>query len=336
MTGTIEADSFRSELYKIETRSSDPSNPSQGERWLRTDLQDLSANKYGEFRWFDGASINAVNVVATGSTRSSVEEVLRVQTPNGIGVIPTVTPPGDAHYASQRFRHAGADYGLGATSLPDGEISRWEFEDNGDTTTAIDSVGSNDGSINGATYTSDAKKGSYALSFDGGSDYVDLGGPGPLEGIGAFSIVGWVTTRNSSVSGDKRIYANDSNNVVQFVRTTDGSSREPDRIALRISTDGSWSGFITSTSEVSANTWFHVAGTWDGADGATEVYFNGTKEKSVTTQTGSLNEPNDTAFIGINNAGGDPDGNEWNGRMDNLRLYDKALTDQEVSNLYNS
>jgi hypothetical protein len=118
--GIIEAGLFRSERVKLETRTSDPASPADGERWLRTDL-DSGTDKLAELRWFDGSVTNGIKVVAPGSTDSDIAEVLRVETPNGTGVVPAVSPPGDAIYSSQRLRHAGADYGLGVIDIPDGK-----------------------------------------------------------------------------------------------------------------------------------------------------------------------------------------------------------------------
>ena len=115
--GIIEAGLFRTERVELETRTSDPASPADGERWLRTDL-DGETDKLAELRWHDGSSTRSINVVAPGSTDTDVEEVLRIQTPNGTGVVPAVSPPGDAGFPSQRLRHAGTDYGLGAVDIP--------------------------------------------------------------------------------------------------------------------------------------------------------------------------------------------------------------------------
>jgi hypothetical protein len=116
----------RTERIQLETRSSDPSNPTNGEAWLRTDL--TGTDKVGEYRWFDGASVNAVDVVTPGSTSAPVEDVLRVQTPSGKGVIKTA-PRSDAKYPEQSLQHAGSPLGLGYSAIPDSVVDNFEDGD---------------------------------------------------------------------------------------------------------------------------------------------------------------------------------------------------------------
>jgi len=54
--------------------------------------------------------------------------------------------------------------------VTDGLVAHYKM-DSGSGSTAVDSAGSNDGTINGATWSSSAKQGSHCLSFSGG-DYV--------------------------------------------------------------------------------------------------------------------------------------------------------------------
>jgi len=91
--GIAESGLFRQERVKLNGRTSDPSNPEPGESWLRFDL-DGETDKYGEFRVYDGSSVQSVAIVAPGTTQTEAEEVLRVQTPSGVGVIwADLSPP---------------------------------------------------------------------------------------------------------------------------------------------------------------------------------------------------------------------------------------------------
>jgi len=65
------------------------------------------------------------------------------------------------------------------TAIPDSGLLRYEFEDDSDTTTAIDSwesdtVAAYDGTINGATYSTESNVGNRSLSFDGNDDDVAI------------------------------------------------------------------------------------------------------------------------------------------------------------------
>lgn len=54
-----------------------------------------------------------------------------------------------------------------APDIPDSVETQYRFEDDSDTTTALDGVGSNNATISGPTYTSNAAKGSHAIEDDG-------------------------------------------------------------------------------------------------------------------------------------------------------------------------
>lgn len=59
---------------------------------------------------------------------------------------------------------------VGATEIPDSVVTQYRYEDDSDTTVAIDSIGNNPATISGATYTADAIVGSLALDHDGSDD----------------------------------------------------------------------------------------------------------------------------------------------------------------------
>jgi len=113
--------------------------------------------------------------------------------------------------------------GLGGGAIPDPVVSLYEFEDDSNTSTAVDSEGSNDLNINGATYSSTAAVGSLALSHDGsGNDAVsqntaDLSAAGDTDGIG---LSAWLYFP-SGVDGGSTTYAAgwgaDTNNFLQLL-----------------------------------------------------------------------------------------------------------------------
>jgi hypothetical protein len=75
-------------------------------------------------------------------------------------------------------------------------ISHWKL-DEGSGSTTYDSVGDNDGTIYGATWTSGQIEG--ALSFDGVDDYVDIGDKASLDfGMDDFTLSAWIKTSMSA------------------------------------------------------------------------------------------------------------------------------------------
>jgi hypothetical protein len=93
--------------------------------------------------------------------------------------------------------------------------------------------------------------------------------------------------------------------------------------------DGSVSG-ITGGLTLNTGQWYHLAGTYDDSTGEWTVYVDGTE---AATASGSI----DTAFDGS----GSQIGNHPNetrgidGRIDGVRVYDRALSAEEVASLAN-
>jgi hypothetical protein len=210
-------------------------------------------------------------------------------------------------------------------AIPDSGVSRWKYEDDSDTSTAIDSWGTEDGSISGATYTTDSQVGTYALSFDGADDSVGPFTNSAYSFTNNFSLSAWVKintdeTRNPIlVKGFDR--AVDSN--VDYSLTVGG-----DRYQIKVS-DGSNSDKVN----ISGNTtgvWKHLCGTYDGSQ--LKLYIDGVEEGSVSS---SINiADNWDLYHGFSTSSKGT--SYFNGIIDDPRIYSKALTATEADNLYNT
>lgn len=174
--GILEYERYRTERVGFATPTSDPANPAAGEAWLRLDLADAPNDKYGEFRFYDGSGVRSVDVIAPGTGDAPVEEPLRVQTPNGVGVVKAAARA-EATYPEFSLQHNGSPLGLGYAAIPDSEanqklVHRWILDDVG-TGTATDSEGSADGTVNGVSNVNGDWAGGSAGDGDGTDDYIE-------------------------------------------------------------------------------------------------------------------------------------------------------------------
>src|SRR4029079_5280514 len=81
--------------------------------------------------------------------------------------------------------------------------------------------------------------------------------------------------------------------------------------------------WTNGTSAMALNTWTHIAMTWDGT--TQRLFINGT-QVGTRAVTGTL--PNSTGALRF---GGNTVWSEWfAGRLDEIRIYDRALTQAEV------
>jgi hypothetical protein len=84
-------------------------------------------------------------------------------------------------------------------------------------------------------------------------------------------------------------------------------------------------------------TWFLVAVTWDGgfAANSAKIYINGVDQTGSVALGAAGSNPDDTESLMVGNgANGSP--GFFNGSMDNLRIYRRTLTPQEILAYYNA
>lgn len=222
---------------------------------------------------------------------------------------------------------------LAAVAPTSGLVGYWNFDEvNG--TTANDSSGNgNTGTlVNGPTWTT-GKVGSGALSFDGVDDRINAGSSSSLDNLhttGGLSISLWINPRTSGENGGGRIIDKDESTSGTFYLAMSGNTQ------LQFIKDGSTDLYIkTNTSSVSLNNWQHIALTWDGSTNASgvHIYVNGT-ETSYYTQTNGVSLNPDASMnllIGSNQYGN----YSFDGLMDEVRIYNRALSASEISDIYN-
>jgi hypothetical protein len=225
---------------------------------------------------------------------------------------------------------AGSQTAQAISSLSDGLVAHYTF-DEGSGTTAGDSAGSNTGTlVNGPVWnTTDSKVGSGALQFDGSNDYVNAGKTASLNITGALTLSAWVKTVNA-VNGKT---------IVQRGGVLGTPSAEQYALFFggdKIPRFSLSNGTIRLSSVGPANSapngvWNHIVGTYNGTD-TTRLYINGVQVDTDTTASfGSLNSA--TRGVGL---GAWQDGaTGWiNGSIDDVRIYNKTLTADEISQLY--
>ena len=143
-------------------------------------------------------------------------------------------------------------------------MAAYSFDEGAGSTVADASGNGNTGTINGAAWTTQAKFG-RALSFNGTSDYVDLGNRASLRITGSMTWSAWVYATGNPVD-DGQIIAKSANGGGgtgwQFKTSPDTG---PHTFGVGVSPDGTAITQRYSTTNRTLNTWYHVAGVYDAA-----------------------------------------------------------------------
>ncbi|MCC2545398.1 PKD domain-containing protein [Hymenobacter sp. BT175] len=162
--------------------------------------------------------------------------------------------------------------------------------------------------------------GNSALLYDGATKYVDAG-PINLSGP-ALSMECWlkpaafktVSPFISSVMGIE-----DSNNTALIRLGDAGLAANRLQFVLTI---GGMGRKLNSATSLSANTWYHVAATYDGS--AMKLYVNGQLDATLSVS-------GNAAASGVFTFGRNYDGNRMlSGSLDELRVWTRALTTAEI------
>jgi hypothetical protein len=217
-----------------------------------------------------------------------------------------------------------------------GLVGYWKLDESSGTT-ATDSKGGNDGTLNNMEDSDWITSGAFtgprnALSFDGSDDDVSVTDPSALQITGDLTIEAWVYA--------DAIRSDEWQNVI--VRCDgDGSEEEVDNYvyALLLQDNatiktlweyGSGSNeYNTSTSSnpsVTTGSWFHVAMARDVSDNELRIYINGSQLGSTISYT---NDPSGGSN-GNFHIGGNEFGDNFDGMIDEVRIWNDVRTQTEI------
>ncbi|MEZ4938421.1 MAG: LamG-like jellyroll fold domain-containing protein [Crocinitomicaceae bacterium] len=169
------------------------------------------------------------------------------------------------------------------------------------------------------------------LDFDSGNDVVEV--PGfPNQGNSTFTICAWVYTKNRNETG-QRVFCDDQSNQSGGYAVSIG---DPGAGRIRFYTRSTNPVSLDSPNSaqylLSNNTWYHVAAVHDASAKQKRLYINGQLCASVT-YTGTLNNETGAASIGGENSSSTEPGNRFNGRIDEVSFWSRALSTTEIRDL---
>jgi chitodextrinase len=202
-----------------------------------------------------------------------------------------------------------------APPAPSGLVGAWAFGEGTGTTTADASGSGNVGTVTGAGWSTQGRYGN-ALSFNGTNSVVRVASAASLNLTSGMTLSAWVRPA-ASQSGWRTILQRQAD--AYFLNASNDSPMRP-------SGGGTVGGnirFISGTTANPLNTWTHVALTYDGA--ALRLYVNGT-QVATGAATGAIQTTTNPLWIG----GNSPYGEYFQGLIDEVRVYNRALTQADI------
>jgi len=169
----------------------------------------------------------------------------------------------------------------------------------------------------------------YSMEFDPvSSQYIDVD-EYVFSGLTSLSISCWYNL--NSISGDQAILA-------QYIEAPTNRGillyhDDPNGWAFYINTDAGLKSF-ESTFTATASVWQHLVVTYESGVGI-KIYLNGTAQSSGTLSGTTVNPTPSEFTIGRDGASGSFT-RFLNGKLDELGIFNTALTQDQVSSIYNA
>ena len=213
------------------------------------------------------------------------------------------------------------------TGDEEGLIGYWSFN-SGSGDIAYDHTGNQKhGDVNGASWNLIPVPGdNNSLSFDGVDDYVNVSNASSLNINGNVSISAWVNFSN---------FDNDLACVMSKAGSGNGGyhiEKTPGANSLSLWIENGDDGPIGVTTNVlDADTWYHIVGTNDGT--TSKIYVDGSLINSVSMGNPGGGEGDFKIGYNSDNVGS---ARYWHGNIDEVAIWDGALTADEITALYNT
>ncbi len=223
---------------------------------------------------------------------------------------------------------------LSGTVAESNLVGWWKF-DEGSGTTASDSAGSHNGSLQGSPQWTIGKIGG-GIDFNGVSGYIEIADDDSLTPSSEITIAFWLYNRGGKDAG-----------IFKYAACAGGPG-SPGRsraynIILRSATSLLQFTIFSavdvydnlySDNTIETNGWHHIATTFD--QGQAKIYVDGVPNGSKTMSVSSImNDDNPLIFGGYwNYCETGTFAQRLNGILDDVRIYNKALSSEEINEIY--
>ena len=182
--------------------------------------------------------------------------------------------------------------------------------------------------VNGPTFTTAGNYGN-AVALDGVNDFVDLGNPTALQLTGSMTVSAWI---NSSAfpADDAAIVSKRGGGPLIGFQLDTTVDHGPRTIGFKLTNSSGGQMFRYGATTLQANTWYYVTGVYDAARPTLHVYLNGQLDDGALLGTVTSTQQNSTLNVNIGQRSGTPGTFNFNGLIDDVRIYNRPLTVAQI------
>jgi PKD repeat protein len=201
-----------------------------------------------------------------------------------------------------------------------GLVAAYSFEESSGSTVNDASGKANHGTISGAIRTTSGRYG-RALQFDGVNDWVTIKDSSSLDLTTGMTLEAWVyptALNGGSDNGWRTVILKQQPNSLVYALYANSDTSRP---AAHVYTGADYG--TAGGAQLRLNQWTHLASTYNGS--IQRLYVNGSQVSSRSI-TGNIRTSTDVVRIGGNSIWGE----YYQGRIDEVRIYNRALTVAEI------
>lgn len=165
----------------------------------------------------------------------------------------------------------------------------------------------------------------FALDFNGTDEYIGVNYNSIFDQA-QYSFSLWIKNTQNNINSDKGILCADANGNRGFALQQNGQNLKWDS-----NISGSSSQLLDANFFDTISTWVHCAVAYDGS--SLKMYKNGQLQETVSSSTSNMNANNNNITIGNNPF---TTGRFFSGDMDEVAVWNKAISANAVQEIYNA
>ena len=235
---------------------------------------------------------------------------------------------------------------IGATASHGALIGHWKLDENSGATAVDSSANGNDATVNNGSIAGVTGVDGNAYDSSGGQ-WLSVGDVSTFDTtFDEFSVSVWAkpssldpgVTHFAGKLGD----AGDRGWILRYRDKDDDNNYELDWVASDDASGSNWADQSYELSgTLSTSEFTHIVAVFkndpdgSGDDGFSKIYINGTAVATLDHSLTQLNG-NNNVNLELGNRGDSLDDSDWIGALDDIQIYDSALTSSEVTFLYNN